>query len=190
MKNVYRLILSCVLALGLAGCFESDVISGPASGYHTYGIENITVNIPDEWETITPAQFGSNVSPNTIIAFRSNLKNPYYTANVTIIKNAVPPETLTSDFVKSLQHRIETTLVSYKAIDKSALAINVGGKALDTSLLKSEGAEVPHSDVKYFVHVAAVYNGFVYTAIGSSLLTADDAEKERLDTIVSSLVIK
>ncbi len=180
MKNVYRLILSCVLALGLAGCFESDVISGPASGYHTYGIENITVNIPDEWETITPAQFGSNVSPNTIIAFRSNLKNPYYTANVTIIKNAVPPETLTSDFVKSLQHRIETTLVSYKAIDKSALAINVGGKALDTSLLKSEGAEVPHSDVKYFVHVAAVYNALCTLPLAVRYLPPTTRKKKDL----------
>lgn len=188
MKKIIALLGLVVL---LSGCFGSDgTDTAPKTGYHTYGVENITINIPDEWEIITPAQFGSSVPANTIIAFKSNLKNPYFTPNVTVVKGAVSPTTITSDYVKSLQHTIATQLVSFKDIGAQAVALSVGGATQDTSMIRSEGSEVPQTDLKHFWHVPVISNGVVYTAVGSSLATADEAETAKIETIISSLVVK
>ncbi len=184
-------ILLISLSILLSGCFGSSVVSsGPPSGYHTYGIEDISLSIPDEWEIITPADFSSGVPAQTAIAFRSNLKNPIFTANVTIAKSPVTPNTLTLDYAKSLKHRIETSLVSYSDAGTEAAALSAGGAPIDTLMIKSQGSERVQGDLKYFIHIPVIRNNIAYTIVGTTLANADDAEKSRIEIIAKSFAVK
>lgn len=193
-KNIFRgfaISALLTLTLTLSGCFGSGVVtSGPATGYHTYGIDDISLNIPDEWEVITAAEFTSGVPAQTVIAFRSNIKNPIFTANVTVAKTPVNETTQTLDYAKSLKHRIETSLVSYSDVASEGVALSAGGTPVDTIMIKSQGAERPQSDLKYFVHIPVIRNGFVYTIVGTTLANADDAEKEKIEIIAKSFSVK
>lgn len=195
MKNIlskrFSIGVLLVLTLSLSGCFGSSAVSsGPATGYHTYGIDDISLNIPDEWEVITASEFTSGVPPQTVIAFRSNIKNPIFTPNVTIARTPVNETTLTLDYAKSLKHRIETSLVSYVDSGSEAVAVLAGGAPVDTLMIKSQGAERPQGDIKYFVHIPVIRNGFAYTIVGTSLANADDAEKEKIEIIAKSFSVK
>ncbi len=195
MKKIFSrgfsLTVLLFLSISLSGCLGSSAVSsGPKTGYHSYGIDDIALNIPDEWEVITAAQFASGVPAQTVIAFRSNIKNPIFTANVTISKTPVNETTQTLDYAKSLKHRIETSLVSYIDAGSEAVALVAGGAPADTLMIKSQGAERPQSDLKYFVHIPVIRSGFAYTIVGTTLANADDAEKEKIKIIAKSFSVK
>lgn len=186
-----KITAAFLIMISLTGCLGDDEDdSNDSSGLHTYGIEDIVVDIPNEWEILTSRDFSSTIGPETLVAFRSNLKHPTFTPNIVVIKSGVGVNTQTMDYAKSLKYRIAGSLIGYRDLGSDPLVVNVGDIPVDTLLIKSEGREKEQSDLKEFIHVAVIKNGIAYTVVGTLLVNADESEKERVHTIATSLKIK
>lgn len=145
------------------------------------------MQIPDEWEILTPEKFQSNVPKNTLIAFRNNIKDENFTANVVVIKNELPPEQeiSTPDYAKSLRQKVSQDLSAYSEVAVEQVKVFVGGKENETVFLYALGREQPESELKKFIQISAVKGKTAYIAIGSMLPTESETNTALTDKIVT-----
>lgn len=196
MKKIY---FSLIIPFLLAGCFGGSEDLTPSDkkteGFHSYSTGEFSMQIPDEWEVVTAEKFQSNVPQNTLIAFRNNVKDEKFTANVVVIKNDLPQEqTLSSlDYAKSLHQKMSQDLSSYVEIAVEQMKIFVDGKENETVFLYALGREQPESEIKKFIQISAVKGKTAYIALGSMLSTENEmntALTEKIVTMIRSFEVK
>lgn len=176
----------------LSGCFgggDENKTTDQATGFHPYETSEFRVNIPNEWEVLTPLNFTSDIPKNTVVAFRHNVKNPRFTTNGAIVKNEISQEVPSLDYAKALHQKIATDLGSYKELVAEQTEIKVGGKPVATLLLSIEGRETPEADLKRFIITTAVEGKNAYTMVGA-FLAGDEAVAATIETMVRSFEVK
>lgn len=179
----------------LTGCFGSDG-SSPASqdesaaGFHSYASNEFRLDVADDWETLTPTVFKSDTPANTVIAFKNNIRNPRFTANVAVVKNTLSQSVPTTDYAKALYQKTSDELTSFKEILTEETKILVSGKETKTIFRIVEGRESPEKDTKRFFQITGVKGKNAFIAIGSMLATDDEATAKKLETMVRSFEVK
>lgn len=174
------------ISLLLTGCFGSSTDTKATEktleGFHSYSTEEIKLQIPNDWEVLTPK--------NTLVAFRSNIRNPMYTANVAIIRNELPAEASTLDYAKILYEKVKSELTEFHEILAEQIKTHVKGSETDTLFTVFEGRESPDADLKRFMQVSAVSGKKAYIATGSMLASEDEGVSKMLETMVRSFEVK
>lgn len=189
MKKI--LLPLVIVSLLLSGCFGDSEEIKPSDkkieGFHAYSTGEFSMQIPDEWEVITPEKFQSNVPKNTLIAFRNNIKDEKFTANVVVIKNELigEQEIPTLDYAKSLRQKVSQDLSAYSEVAVEQIKVFVDGKENETVFLYVLGREQPESELKKFIQVSAVKGKTAYIAIGSMLPTESETNTALTDKIVT-----
>lgn len=178
MKKILILVIGISFFLtGCLGTSDSSNNDGPkTSGFHSYSTEDFKIQIPDEWDVLTPLNFTAGTPPNTLVAFRSNIRNPRFTPNVVIIRNELSAEISTSDYAKTLHQKISNELSAFQEISVEKTNITVGGKPAETLFIYIEGRESPDSDLKRFMAIAGVKNQTAFIAMGSFLTNIAETE--------------
>ncbi|PIQ77476.1 hypothetical protein COV82_04305 [Candidatus Peregrinibacteria bacterium CG11_big_fil_rev_8_21_14_0_20_46_8] len=169
-------IAALAITLLLTGCFggDDDSINGAPTGMHTYATNEFRIAIPNAWEILEAHQFTSDIPPNTLIAFRNNVRNENFTANVAIIRNPLAEEISTSDYARLLVEKLKTELIGYRELQIENRTIQVGENQHNTLFIYVEGRDHAASDLKQFIQISGVKEKNAYIAIGSFL--ADEAE--------------
>lgn len=180
----------------LAGCFgnsETPTASDKRlEGFHSYSTGEFSMQIPDEWEVVTPEKFQSNIPQNTLIAFRNNVKNEKFTANVVVIKNDLLQEQEISslDYAKSLHQKMSQDLSGYVEIAIEQMKNFLDNKENETVFLYIAGREQPESEMKKFMQISAVKGKTAYIALGAALENENEDAMKKIETMVKSFEIK
>lgn len=191
-KKSSVLILFVLITSLLGGCFSSSPATENAeTGYHYYATDALRIQVPNEWEILTPTAFTNETPKNTIVGFRNNIRNARFTSNVVIIENPVTQEkTTTLDYAKALYSKVKDSLNDFHEIQAEQKKIIVHGTETDSLYTVSQGRESTTADVKQFYYISGVINGHAYIVVGSMLLSEGDATAKKLETIVQSFEIK
>jgi len=191
MKKIFLPLV--IVSFLLSGCFGASDETKPSDkkieGFHAYSTGEFSMQIPDEWEILTPEKFQSNVPKNTLIAFRNNIKDEKFTANVVVIKNELQQEQeiSTLDYAKSLRQKVSQDLSAYGEVAVEQVKVFVGGKENETVFLYVLGREQPDSELKKFIQISAVKGKTAYIAIGSMLPTENETNITLTDKIVTMI---
>lgn len=182
MKKIFIAYILILIPL-LSGCFDSDnkanVADKTAEGFHIYSTNEISLLIPDEWEVLMPVKFKSDVPKNTLIAFRNNVQNEKFTANVIVMKNELSKEgVLTENYAKTLQQKMKEELSGVNEIQVEDIFYYI------------EGREQPESELKKFMQLSAVKGKNAYISLGAFLATDTEDTAKRIETMVRSFSVK
>lgn len=182
-------ILAVVMSIVLSGCFGSSTSTDNAAqtpekitGFHLFANDEFSLQVPDDWETLTPVNFTSDVPKNTLAAFRNNIKSPKFTASIAVIKNELNADIKPLDYVKALQRKMRTDL-----IDSKDVTLEESGGSL---FIYVEGKESPDADRKGFIATAHVKGKTAYVVTGAFLSADSDALAEKIMTGVKSFSVK
>lgn len=178
----------------LSGCFggstKKDVVTKKIEGFHSYATEEFAIQIPDEWETLDRVDFKSDTPKNTIVSFRSNLRDPKFTPNIVIIKNELTEDVKSSDYAKALEQKLANSLTSYQQILVQEDKTVVGGQEQDTMFAHLEGRDSPTADLKRFFQKAGVKGKTAYVVMGACLSSAGDGAFKKIESAVRSFEVK
>ncbi|MBP9717835.1 hypothetical protein KBD59_00885 [Candidatus Gracilibacteria bacterium] len=180
------------LSLILSGCLgigEGDTTTD-AGGFHSFATDEFRLDIPNSWEEVRPVQFTSDVPPNTLMAFRNNIKHPRYTATVTVIKNQLPKEVSTLDYSKALLQRLKQDLTGSKELGAEQVAIKISSIDTETLLMTLEGSDKPDAELKRYIHKAGVKNGVAYVVVGSYLPEESQEFVGQINRMVQSFEVR
>lgn len=186
-----HLFLICV-ALLLPACGGSDSGSTTEDSdqifYHTYKTAEFELDVPDDWETIN--SFSSEYPDTIRIAFRNNIKEGDYIANVTIFKEENPKQLLNADLSQKYLKDHAETLTSYKLIGQEELSLNVLGSPSQTILNTFEGKnDTESSSITYKqTYISEGENAWVVTGSYYSP-TEDPFTIERIETMIKSFTV-
>lgn len=185
------IVLSVITSVLLSSCGSTqEVVVKKMDGFHVYATEEFKIQVPDEWETLTSVNFKSDTPQNTIVSFRSNMRDVKFTPNIVIIKNEIPEGTKTSDYAKALQQKLATSLASYGEIFAQKDVILIGGQENETVFVHIEGRDDPSSDLKRFMQKAGIKGKTAYVAVGSCLSTAGEDVFKKLEGALRTFEVK
>lgn len=178
----------------LAGCLGSNDSKTPSEkkieGFHVYTAEEFSIQVPDEWETLSGAGLPGNTPKNTLIAFRSNIKNPRFTANVALIKNDFAQEIIPLEYAKMLRQKTIDGLFDFREILTEQTKIMIAEQETDTILFIADGREATDQDLKRFMQISAVKGKTAYVAVGSFLAEEGEGTAKKLETMMRNFEVK
>ena len=191
-------IISVVLAsVLLSGCFGITSITGSGGsgiqaveGYTIYDGSSFKILVPAGWEIITERDLRSSMGQNVVAAFRNNVRNPEFTANVVIVKNVLTGEAKTIDYEKALYEKIKNSLSSFKELAYDTTQVRVGGTMTDTLFTDVQGREGPDRDLKRFMHLSGVAGTTAYVAAGSMLVGESVDTAKKIETMIRSFEVE
>lgn len=192
MKKTF-IALSLIISVLLSGCFGSDTTK-PADkkidGFTLNSTDEFSIQIPNEWEIFKPEELKDYVAKNTLAAFRSNVRNATFTANVVVLKNDITVDANSLSYSGALQRKMEQELLGYKTLLSEKTVLTVGGAATDATYMYVEGRQSAESDFKRFIATAAVKGKIGYVVLGAFLPSEGEAMAKKIETIIKSFEVK
>lgn len=186
--------ITLAVSILLSGCFGSSEPKAPSEkkieGFNVYSVEEFSIQVPDEWETLAGVNLPSNAPKNTLIAFRSNIKNPRFTANAVIIKNELAQEISSLEYAKMLRQKTADSLFDFHEILTEQTKIVVVGQETDTILFVAEGRDATDQDLKRFMQISTVKGKTSYVAAASFLNEEGEATSKKLETMMRNFEVK
>ena len=195
-KSILKITLIVVLPLILAGCFGGGDDNGedrdtePKAKIRVFETGEFSVDVPFDWEVITPKDFTSEVPPNTTVAFRNNVKNANFTANLTVVHNTLPSSVSSVDHAKGLLQRHVLSLVNFSEISRTDVEVPAGGTAYPSLLVVFQGKESEDSMPKEFLQMSVVKGKEAYIITGAYLIDENQTVKDSLVEAIKSLKVK
>ena len=194
-KNSTLRFAACLatLAFLLPGCFgggdtttiEATSQIEPIAFYRAIEVQDLGMQVPEDWETIT--EFSSQYPKNTLVAFRNNVQDHNFIANINIVQNQVAEGTQSADYALTMLETLSTQLVNYKKISQTDFNVNVSGTAVPTYLIEFEGTNDSTEPVREFIQLYVVKgtNAYIVTGTYDALDTqlAIDQIKQSLKTV-------
>lgn len=194
MKKTLAVIM-LILPL-LTGCFGGgDDKTGQDAmqeipGYTIYDSGEFALQVPNEWETLTAVNFKSDTPANTLVAFRSNMRNPKFTANVAVARNELAAEISTHDYARGLYQKISDDLMEFKSLALEENKIYVSGIEHDSLFIYIEGRNSADSDTKRFMQISGAKGNNAYIVIGAFLPEENENTINKVEKMVRSFRIK
>lgn len=154
----------------LPGCFGGDeeVIGDTNEVLPFYRLvekDDVSIQIPEDWEEIT--SFSSEYPENTVIAFRNNIQESTFLANINIVKNTVTEGTSSSDYALDVIKTLSGQLINFKKISEEEFTINVGGTDVTSYRIEFEGTNDASKEARHFIQVYGVTGTTAYIVTGA-----------------------
>jgi hypothetical protein len=180
----------------MAGCGGTTPATGNPTGgssradFLLYDGAAFTIGYQKDWEKIEKANFTSNVPAETMVAFRNNLKNEIFTANVNISQTAIPADVTAVDFGKSSLLKAKEGLVAFVELSKEDFAFKYKDKTIATIISGFEGKKSPSDPIIRFKQLYVVNNGFGYVVTAAYLPGEDESVVKMTDEMLHSFLLK
>lgn len=185
-----------ITALTLAACGsdesdESATVENPSQASKSnYETNEFKISYPTQWEVIDSTSYTSNVPPEILVAFRNNIKNEVFTANLNISKNELNENINSLDFAKSSMAKAKSTLVSFEEINTENYSIEYGGEAIETLITEFQGKKTASEPVVRFKRLSLVWGNQAFTVSGAYLPGEDEAVIQAIDDMLRSFALK
>ena len=190
MKNPFPLIVG--LSLFLTACGGSD--SGSTTGdtadsyYYTYKTAEFQLEVPKEWEVVD--SFTSEYPDGLKVAFRNNVKDSIFTANLTILKEDNTNSDTSYDFAQKKLADHEDTLLNYTLLDQEGITLLVAGAESNTIISTFEGKNETSGPTLDFMQTNLTKNDNAWTVTASYRPGEDEFTVEQLDTMLRSFNLR
>ncbi|HAU39369.1 MAG: hypothetical protein UV80_C0014G0005 [Candidatus Peregrinibacteria bacterium GW2011_GWF2_43_17] len=186
MKKILALV---ALLIAFSGCSNEETTpeQGTNPTYYVYSTNSFSLEVPNDWEVIS--QFTSDYPTNTLVAFRNNIKEQDFLANVNIVGNTVG-EISNGDYAIEMLKKHSETLIDYTLLEQKEVEIFVGGQLTPAYRNYFEGRNSPDTNTLKFIQVYAVKDGIGYIATASFLPNEDTFVTDTCVNMVESLEIK
>lgn len=127
--------------------------------------QEFTLQVPEDWETIQT--FDSKYPKNTVVAFRNNIQDHSFVANLNIVKNTVAEGTSTKDYALQTYETISKQLLGFKEIGRKELSIQIGNTQVTTYLFEFEGTNDSSKKARRFLQAYGVKGTQAYIFTGT-----------------------
>ncbi len=186
MKKLFALI---ALLIAFSGCTSGEIApdQGTNPTYYVYSTNAFSLEVPNDWEVIS--QFTSDYPTNTLVAFRNNIKEQDFLANINIIGNNVG-EISNGDYAIEMLNKHSETLIDYQLLEQKEIEIFVEGQLTPAYRNYFEGRNSTDTDILRFIQVYAVKDSIGYIATASFLPNEDEFVIDTCASMVESLEIK
>lgn len=186
-------ILLLTLTLALTGCFSTEGPEGSTEGsdetyYYTYKTAEYTIEAPESWEKIT--SFTSEYPDEIRVAFRNNVKDSDFVANLTVIREDNEKSLSNMDYAQKKLNDHAETLIDYTLVSQEELTLEVSGGNSKTLLNTFTGKNDTSSQTLNFVQVYLTKGDTAWTATGTYRTEEDPFVIQRLDTMLRSFTLK
>ncbi|MBU1019384.1 MAG: hypothetical protein ABII07_04005 [Patescibacteria group bacterium] len=183
------LLLPLLLLLLLTGCLGNVTPEENTDNplYYKYSGATYSIEVPNDWEVIS--QFTSDYPSNTLVAFKNNLKDQDFIANVNIVANTLGKGLGNGDYAIEMLKYHEGTLIDYKLLEQQEVEVIVAGQSIPTYLNYFEGRNSVSSDLLRFLQVYVVSENFGYIATATFLPDEDEFIFENCKHMVKSLAV-
>lgn len=192
MKKLATFILGLSLILTACGSAVdsgTSVTTSTGDPYtYTYKTAEFQLEVPKEWEVVD--SFTSEYPDGLKVAFRNNVKDSIFTANLTILKEDNIGNEMSYDFAQKKLADHEDTLINYKLITQEGITLLVAGAESNTILSTFEGKNETAGPTLNFMQTNLTKNDNAWTVTASYRPSEDVFVIEELDTMLRSFTLR
>ena len=134
--------------------------------------------------------FTSEYPDGLKVAFRNNVKDSIFTANLTILKEDNTNSDTSYDFAQKKLADHEDTLLNYTLLDQEGITLLVAGAESNTILSTFEGKNETSGPTLDFMQTNLTKNDNAWTVTASYRPGEDEFTVEELDTMLRSFNLR
>lgn len=195
MKTFFKLVLFSLVTLTFSACLGigEDTDTAPVESSNestTYQNSELSIAIPKDWEIIESKDFSDRVASNTVIAFRNNMKNDIFTANINIITNERLSDKSSSDHAKEIINSEKATITEYKELVRETVSLKNAGNTDETEFIIFEGKNSADQDLTRYAQVFLAKGDKVYIVTGSYRPTEEEKTTQLIQQSLKSFELK
>jgi len=192
MKKTFTFLLVASLFLSACGGSDSTTTDGETTDsdqvfYFDYKTAEFDVQVPDTWEIID--SFTSEYPDDLRVAFKNNVQDSIFTANVTVLREDNTESDTSYDFAQRKLADHEKTLINYSLVSQEVINLQVDGADSKTMLSTFEGKNDTSSPKLTFMQVTLTKGQKAFTITASYRTGEDELTVEELDTILRSFTL-
>lgn len=192
MKKTFTLLLIASLFLNACGGSDNTSTDGESTEsdqvfYFNYKTAEFSVDVPDTWEIID--SFTSEYPDDLRVAFKNNVQDSIFTANVTVLREDNTESDTSYDFAQRKLADHEKTLINYSLVSQEVISLQVDGADSKTMLSTFEGKNDTSSPKLTFMQITLTKGQKAFTATASYRTGEDELTVEELDTILRSFTL-
>lgn len=193
MKWILNSLL--VLTLATSACSGNSVDTGDSgtgdsdtARFVEYKTSDFIIDKPEDWETVTT--FTSQYPDGIRAAFRDNVKDGDFVANVTVILEENPEKLTSFDVLQEKMGDHQNSLLDFELLSEETLVLSVGGGESKTTLFTFSGKNESSSEPIEFMQLALAKGEKAYFVTASYDPREDEFTLERLLTILKSFELR
>lgn len=169
MKKLFPLLFAS-LALFLSACGGSTTESSNNSAtedayFFSYKTAEFSIEVPSTWATVNA--FPSDVPEDVRVAFRNNIQERDFLANVTVIRETEDQALTNSDLSQKKLADHSAHLINYTLISQEEVTLSVGGSASASLLNTFQGKNEASSPTLTFQQVYLTKGDEAWTVTAS-----------------------
>lgn len=182
-------LLSSALIFSACGSDESANTSEETitADKITYATDDFELSIPSDWEILEKDSFTSNVPAETVVAFRNNIKNEVFTANVNINVTELAEEITVQDYAKSTLEKTKNSLIDFKEISSGEHTL---AEDLPGYILEFEGKQSASESTIRFKQLYVIVDNKGYIITAAYLAEEEQSVVKSLDEMLDSFLLK
>ncbi len=192
MKKLLIFLTVISFVVIIPGCFggadEKKEEKPQEAETNSYQGEQFSLSPPKDWDTITT--FTKEYPVGTVIAFRNNIKDEMFTANINIFTKSILHDFTPIDLALEELKNHETNLINYKEISRENTKITISGKALDTLLIYFEGKQSHEEEIVRFMQIFAAKDGVGYIVTFAAKQDESEEIVKEGEKTIRSFVVK
>jgi PBP1b-binding outer membrane lipoprotein LpoB len=193
MAKIKLIIPLIAISMFFGGCFGEDD-SSPTNTFEDnkirYQHKNFTINIPQDWDIIEKSDFTSTVPEEIVVAFRNNIKNEIFTANVNISMIALSETLNSTNFAKSSKNKASTSLIEFEEKDLETKKIMKKNNFIEGAIMEISGKKTSYDPIINFTQVFIVDNKIGYTITAGYLAQEDETVVKYIEEMLDSFELK
>lgn len=192
MKKLLSLFFAGSLFLAACGGSDSDTTDGEVTEsdgpfYFSYKTAEFDMEVPDEWEVVD--SFTSEYPDDLRVAFKNNIKDSIFTANVTVLREENSEGDTSYDFAQRKLADHEETLLNYALLSQEVINLLVDGAESKTILSNFEGKNDTSGPTLNFMQVTLTKGEKAWTVTATYRSGEDEFTLEELDTMLRSFTL-
>jgi hypothetical protein len=189
MKKLLALTLSTALLFsGCGGSSTIDLGDNASARYVSYSSSDFKMEVPDTWDTIN--DFTDEYPSGLRIAFKDNVQNTVFTANVTVLREENPEKLTSADYVQSKLQNHEDHLLNYELLSQDELTLTVAGADSATMLNTFSGKNTADGPSLEFMQVVLCKADRAWVVTATYRSDEDDATVEEMEHMLKSFAVK
>lgn len=192
MKKIFATsLLTALLLTNCGGSSTSTDVSSEDSEtprYITYRTSDFSIDVPDTWKTVNT--FTENYPSDLRIAFKNNIQDATFTANVTVLREDNPKELTSADFTQQKLSDHTDHLLNYSLISQDEITLTVSGADSATILNTFSGKNTTSGPTLEFMQVVLTKADKAWTVTASYRDDEDAFTVEKMQTMLNSFAVR
>lgn len=190
-KLLTATLVSSLLFASCGGSSVSTDVSTSSSEtprYVTYKTSDFNIDVPDTWETLN--NFTEDYPEGLRIAFKDNIQNATFTANVTVVREENLNELTSADYSQQKLQNHDDHLLNYQLISQEAITLTVAGANSTTMLNTFSGKNSAESPSLNFMQVVLAKADRAWVVTASYRPDEDEATVAQMQDMLNSFAVR